>query len=84
MRLPGWIAIGEEARTADCSVCGFGVTVNPGVSHGGDTFGGIPTSTLLASFVVQHARHREIRGRQVASGLTPDGRVTAAAKAVLA
>ena len=61
MRLPGWIAIGEEARTADCSVCGFGVTVNPGVSHGGDTFGGIPTSTWLASFVVQHARHREIR-----------------------
>jgi len=63
------IAVDEAGGKADCSVCRTGVTAPP-------SFGGIPRTDMLVSFVVQHSVHK---GGQPA-GLTPTGRVSKAAR----
>ena len=63
------IAIDEAAGKADCSVCKTGVTAPP-------SFGGIPRSNMLATFLVQHSVHAN--GKP--TGLTRTGRASKAAR----
>lgn len=72
MNIPAHLTIAEADGTADCSVCGTGVTAP-------ESFGGIPRTTMLATFIVQHAAHRG----KVATGLTAAGTATKAAQAAL-
>lgn len=76
MNVPDWITIDESAGNADCSVCTIGMTAPP-------SFGGIPRTTVLATFVVQHATHATRRGVAMPTGLTATGRATKAAREVL-
>jgi hypothetical protein len=64
------ITIDEAEGKADCSVCKTGVTAPP-------SFGGIPRSDMLASFLVLHSVHTKAG---VASGLTAAGRPSNAAR----
>ena len=75
MNIPDWITIDESRGKSDCSACSLGMTAPP-------MFGGIKRSTLLATFVVQHATHS--KGTfPAATGLTPGERATKAAREVL-
>lgn len=67
------ISINEAEGKADCSVCQMGVTAPP-------SFGGIPRSDMLASFIVQHSVHTKAGNP---SGLTDAGNPTKAARAYL-
>lgn len=68
------ITIDEDAGKADCSICQTGMTV-PGPS-----FGPISRTTMIATFLIQHATHTK---SGLASGLTAAGNPTnAAARAV--
>lgn len=67
------ITIDEFQGKADCSICSIGATVP-------ESFGGIPRSDLLASFIVQHAVHTKAG---VASGLTATGRASKAARTAI-
>lgn len=64
------IALDEGGGTADCAVCSMSVTVPD------KSFGPIPRTDLLASFLVQHSVHTKA-GRP--AGLTPTGRTSKAA-----
>lgn len=64
------IKLDESTGSADCTICGTGVTAPP-------SFGGIPQSDMLAAFVVQHSVHTKAG---VANGLTPTGRPSKAAR----
>ena len=76
MNIPDWITLDEPSGKADCSVCSLGVTAPL-------SFGGIPRSTVLATFVVQHATHAPRRGFPMPTGLTSTGMATKAAREVL-
>ena len=65
------IKLDEANGKADCSVCKTGVTAPV-------SFGGIPRTDMLASFVVLHSVHTKAG---VASGLTATGRPSKAARA---
>lgn len=70
MNFPQHVTLDEDSGKADCSICGIGVTAPL-------SFGGIPRSTMLASFVVQHSSHTKAG---VASGLTATGRISKAGR----
>jgi hypothetical protein len=68
------VSINEAEGKADCSVCQMGVTAPP-------SFGGIPRSDMLASFIVQHSVHTKAGNP---SGLTSTGRPSKAARQAFA
>lgn len=67
------ITVDEDAGKADCSVCHMGITAPP-------SFGGIPRSDMLASFLIQHSVHTKAGN---ASGLTSSGKPSKAARLAL-
>ncbi len=73
MNIPPHVTIDEANGKADCSVCGIGVTAPI-------SFGGIPRSDMLASFMVQHSCHTKAG---VASGLTATGRISKAGRVAM-
>jgi len=70
LNIPAHVTFDESTGKADCAICGIGMTAP-------SSFGGIPRSNMLASFLVQHAVHSRAG---VASGLTAKGDPTKAAR----